>query len=207
MKQKIDFKNWNRKEHFEFFSAFDEPFFGITTSIDCTIALEKAKANQISFFVYYLHKTLAAVNKIENFRLRIEDKNVVLYDEIDASATIMREDKTFGFSFMKFHEDINEFQKIVQKEIARMQTTTGILTREYPENIIHFSAIPWINFTGLTHSRNFGVSDSCPKISFGKVAENNGKKTMALSVTAHHGLVDGYHIGLFVEELQNELNK
>ncbi len=207
MKQKIDISTWNRKGHLEFFSAFQEPFFGITTTIDFTTAYEKAKAMQISFFVYYLHKTLAAVNQIENFRYRIEGKNVFLYEEIDASATIMREDKTFGFSFMKFHEDIHEFNTIVQKEIERIQTTTGILTREYPENIIHFSAVPWINFTGLTHSRNFGVADSCPKISYGKLVEENGNKSMALSVTVHHGLVDGYHIGLFIEALQTELNK
>ena len=207
MKTEIDISNWNRKEHFEFFSAFDEPFFGITTPIDCTIAMKRAKEIEIPFIVYYLHKTLVAINSVENFRLRIENKRVYLYDEIDASATIMREDKTFGFSFMKFHEDIHEFNEIVQKEIERIQTTTGILTREYPENIIHFSAVPWINFTGLTHSRNFGVADSCPKISYGKLIEENGKKSMALSVTAHHGLVDGYHIGLLIEALQTELNK
>jgi chloramphenicol O-acetyltransferase type A len=206
LKTEIDISTWNRKEHFEFFSAFDEPFFGITTLIDCTIAMKKAKEIQIPFFVYYLHKTLVAINKVENFRLRIENKKVYLYDEIDASATIMREDKTFGFSFMKFHEDIYEFNKIAQKEIERTQSTTGIFTREYPENIIHFSAVPWINFTSLTHSRNFKIEDSCPKISYGKVIEENGRKSMALSVTAHHGLIDGYHIGLFIEELQKLMN-
>ena len=49
MKTEIDISNWNRKEHFEFFSAFDEPFFGITTPIDCTIAMKKAKEIQIPF--------------------------------------------------------------------------------------------------------------------------------------------------------------
>lgn len=206
MKQLIDLKTWNRTAHFEFFSKFEEPFFGITTPIDCTIAYQKSKTLQVPFFVYYLHKTLVAVNKIENFRLRIEGDNVVLYDEIDTSATIMREDKTFGFSFIKFHEDLHEFNKTTQIEIQRIQNTPGILTREYPENIIHFSAVPWINFTGLTHSRSFSAPDSCPKISFGKLMDENGKKTMALSVTAHHGLLDGYHMGLFVEELQKLLN-
>lgn len=206
MKQLIDLKTWNRASHFEFFSKFEEPFFGITTPIDCTIAYQKSKTLQVPFFVYYLHQTLVAVNKIENFRLRIEGENVVLYDEIDTSATIMREDKTFGFSYIKFHEDLHEFNKTAQIEIQRIQNTPGILTREYPENIIHFSAVPWINFTGLTHSRSFSAPDSCPKISFGKLMDENGKKTMALSVTAHHGLLDGYHMGLFVEELQNLLN-
>ena len=207
MKTIIDLKTWNRNAHFEFFSKFDEPFFGITTPIDCTIAYQNSKNIEIPFFVYYLHKTLVAINKIDNFRLRIEGENVVLYDEINASATIMREDKTFGFSFMKYQEDIHEFKIMAQTEIQRIQNTPGILTREYPENIIHFSAVPWINFTGLTHSRKYSISDSCPKISFGKLMDEDGKKTMALSVTAHHGLLDGYHIGLFIETLQQELNK
>lgn len=207
MKQQIDIKNWNRKEHFEFFSTFEEPFFGITTPIDCTIAFEKSKELNIPFFIYYLHKTLIAVNQIENFRYRIENGNVFLYDEIDSSATIMRADKTFGFSFMKFNPDLTEFNKIAFAEIERIQSTSGLFTREFPENLIHFSAIPWINFTSLTHSRSFTLPDSCPKISFGKMITENGKKTMSLAVLAHHGLVDGYHMGMFVEALQNEFNK
>jgi chloramphenicol O-acetyltransferase type A len=207
VKQQIDIKNWNRKEHFEFFSTFEEPFFGITTPIDCTIAFEKSKELNIPFFIYYLHKTLTAVNQIENFRYRIEDGNVFLYDEIDSSATIMRADKTFGFSFMKFKAELTAFNKIALAEIERIQLTSGLFTREFPENLIHFSAIPWINFTSLTHSRSFTLPDSCPKISFGKMITENGKKTMSLAVLAHHGLVDGYHMGMFVEALQNEFNK
>lgn len=207
MKQKIDLATWTRKEHFEFFSTFEEPFFGITTPIDMTVAYEKAKVLQIPFFVYYLHKTIAAVNQVENFRYRIEENEVVLYNEIDASATIMREDKTFGFSFMKFHSNIDEFTKIAETEIERIQVTPGLFTREFPTNIIHFSAIPWINFTSLTHSRSYTLPDSCPKVSWGKLMEENGKKTMSMAVMVHHGLVDGYHMGLFVEALQTELNK
>ena len=104
--------------------------------------------------------------------------------------------KTFTNLIQLFKQKLKEFKPQLE-----------FLTREYPENIIHFSAVPWINFTGLTHSRNFGVTDSCPKISYGKMVEENGKKSMALSVTAHHGLIDGYHIGLFIEALQTELNK
>jgi chloramphenicol O-acetyltransferase type A len=207
MKQKIDLSNWNRKEHFDFFSTFEEPFFGCTTTIDMTVAYEQAKKLQIPFFVYYLHQTIGAVNLVENFRYRIEGNDVMLYDEIDASATIMREDKTFGFSFMKFHRDLHEFAKIVAAEIERIQVTPGLFTTNFPENIIHFSAIPWINFTGLTHSRSYTLPDSCPKISWGKLVSENGKKTMALSVMAHHGLVDGYHMGCFIDLLQCNLNK
>jgi chloramphenicol O-acetyltransferase type A len=207
MKQKLDLDTWNRKEHFLFFKQMDEPFYGITTTIDCTQAYTKAKTLGISFFSYYLHKTLAAVNTVENFRYRIIEDEVYIFDVIDASATVMREDKTFGFSYMAYAEDPIDFAQIVQTEIDRIQTTTGIFTREYPENLIHFSALPWINFTSLSHARSFTWPDSCPKISFGKLMDDKGTQSMPISVHVHHGLVDGYHVGLFIERLQQLMNE
>ena len=207
MKQKLDLTTWNRKEHFLFFKQMEEPFYGITTSIDCTKAYAKAKELEVTFFSYYLHKTLSAVNAIENFRYRIIEDEVYVFDVIDASATVMREDTTFGFSYMPFSEEIIGFAKTVQTEIERIQSTTGVFTREYPENLIHFSALPWINFSSLSHARSFTWPDSCPKISYGKLIDENGTKSMPISIHVHHGLVDGYHVGLFLDALQQLMNE
>lgn len=169
MKQKLNLDTWNRKEHFLFFKQMEEPFFGITTTIDCTKAYQKSKELGVSFFAFYLHKTMVAVNSIEPFRYRIIDDEIYIFDKIDASATILREDKTFGFSLIEFDNDLSVFFEIVQKEIARIQTTSGLFTREFSENLIHFSALPWVNFTSFSHARSFTWPDSCPKISFGKM--------------------------------------
>ena len=207
MKQRLHLDTWNRKEHFLFFKQMEEPFFGITTVIDCTNAYQKAKEYDVSFFTYYLHKTLIAVNAIEPFRYRISNDEIYVFDRIDASATIMREDKTFGFSQIEFDADLTKFAENTKNEIARIQKTTGLITREYSENLIHFSALPWINFTSFSHARNFTYPDSCPKISFGKMMDEKGKKTMSMSIHVHHGLMDGYHVGEFValfEKLMND---
>jgi len=206
MKQLLDLNTWNRKEHFLFFKQMEEPFFGVTVPIDCTIAYTKAKAMGMSFFTYYLHKTLIAVNNIKAFRYRIIDDNVFIFDQIDASATILREDKTFGFSLMEYSEDMAEFAEITKKEITRIQNTTGLITRDFSENLIHFSAVPWVNFTSYSHARSFTFPDSCPKISFGKMMEENGKRTMQMSVHVHHGLVDGYDVGLFISAFEELMN-
>ena len=92
-------------------------------------------------------------------------------------------------------------------EIERVRNTPGLFTREFTnDNIIHFSAIPWVSFTSLSHARSFTFPDSCPKISVGKMTEENGKMTMPISVHVHHGLMDGYHVGLFFDLLQKELD-
>ena len=97
MKTLIDIDKWSRKEHFRFFSQFDEPFFGITVTVDCTRAYLLSKANKKSFFLTYLYMALKAVNEIENFKYRIVDGHVYLFEQINASSTINRSDGTFGF--------------------------------------------------------------------------------------------------------------
>ncbi len=206
MKKKLNLETWNRKEHFLFFKQMEEPFFGVTITVDCTNAYKKAKELGVSFFTYYLHKTLIAVNSIEPFRYRIVNDEVYIFDRVDVSSTILREDKTFGFSQIEYSENINQFAENTKNEIARIQTTTGLLTREYSENLIHFSALPWINFTSFSHARSFSWPDSCPKISFGKMMDENGKKNMSMSIHVHHGLMDGYHVGEFVELFQKLMN-
>nr|WP_294773956.1 chloramphenicol acetyltransferase [uncultured Flavobacterium sp.] len=207
MKHKLNLDTWNRKEHFLFFKQMEEPFFGIIDRVDCTKAYAKAKESGVSFFTYYLHKTLVAINALDNFRYRIIAGEVYLFDRIDASATILRKDKTFGFSLMEYDQDLTFFAEITRKEIERIQQTTGLITRDFDINLIHFSALPWIDFTAYSHARSFTWPDSCPKISFGKMVEENGKKTMAISVHVHHGLVDGYHVGQFLTLLQELLNE
>ncbi|MBF6641570.1 chloramphenicol acetyltransferase [Flavobacterium sp. J49] len=207
MKQLLNLDTWSRKEHFLFFKQMEEPFFGITTRVDCTKAYVKAKELGVSFFTYYLHKTLIAVNALENFRYRIIEDKVYVFDQIDVSATILRDDKTFGFSLMEYNKDLNTFAEITRKEIARIQITPGLITRDFEINLIHFSAVPWVDFTSYSHARSFTWPDSCPKISYGKMVEENGKKTMSISVHVHHGLVDGYHVGQFLTLLQELLNE
>lgn len=207
MKQLIKQEDWKRKEHFLFFSKFEEPFFGVTITIDCTLAYQQAKAKGNSFFLYYLYRSLKAANAIENFRYRIIDKEVYLFDQINASATINRPDETFGFSYMDYDKNEELFNQNAKEEIVRVQQSTGLIPAGSGENVIHFSAVPWFDFTSLSHARSFTFPDSCPKISFGKVTENNGKKLMSVSIHAHHGLMDGFHIGLFAEKFQELMNE
>lgn len=209
MKTLLDLENWNRKEHFVHFKQMEEPFFGATVEIDCTEAYQTAKSLNASFFIYYLHKTLSAVNAIENFKYRISEDQIYVHDRVDASATIGREDGTFGFSLIEYHPDFKIFERTALAEIERIQNTTGLFTRSFDkDNLIHFSAIPWLNFTSLSHARSYTFPDSCPKISFGKmITLDNGKKTMAMSVHVHHGLMDGLHVGQFVDHFQELMNK
>ena len=206
MYSKLNIETWNRKEHFYFYNKFDEPYFGITTLVDVTKAYAVAKEREISFFIYYLHKSLTAINQLPPMKYRISGNEVHLYDKIHASATINREDGTFGFSFIIYDEDFTIFKKNALAEIARIRHSTTLFPERNGQDVIHYSSIPWIRFTSLSHARHFAALDSVPKISFGKTETNSGKITMPCSVHVHHALADGKDIGDYFVLFQSLLD-
>lgn len=205
----LDLENWNRKEHYHFFSQYDEPFFGLVSEIDCTIAYQVAKNNNYSFFAYYLHKSIRAANRIEEFRYRIDDDKVVVYDEIHASSTISREDETFAFSHIPYHDDFNAFDISLKKEIENVRNSVGLRAtiNENRNDVIQFSSIPWSKFTGLTHARHFKYADSIPKITFGKLFSRDEQKIMPVSINVHHGLADGLHVANYLNLFQELMDE
>lgn len=203
----LDLDTWPRKDHFHFFNRFEEPFFGICTDIDCTKAYEKCKQEGKGFFLYYLYQCLAAANAIESFRLRIEDDKIYCYKQAHASAVITRPDGTFGFSYINYNDNFNLFEREAKLEIERVKNTSGLIPAGSGDNVIHISAMPWLKFTALSHARSFSFKDSCPKISFGKMTDLAGTKSMPVSIHVNHALMDGYHVSLFVAEFQNRMNR
>ena len=85
MKKKIYKSLWSRKNHFELYNSFEEPLFGLVANVNCTKAYQKIKEENISFYLYYLHLILKTINSIEEFRLRIIENDVYLFDTIHVS--------------------------------------------------------------------------------------------------------------------------
>lgn len=197
----IDIETWNRKEHYSFFSSMASPFLGLTANVKCTNACRVAKENNLSLFAYYWHKSMVAVNSIKEFKYRIIDDKVYELDTINAGTTIIRQDHTFAFIYVQYDADFNLFNERLQAEIAEVRNSTGLrLDKENDEvDLIRHTTIPWVSFTSILHPKHHDNKDSIPRISFGKIFELNGEKYLPVSVEAHHGLLDGYHIGNYFE--------
>lgn len=207
MQRILNTETWYRREHFQFFKKFEEPFFGVTVGLDCTLAYQRAKEKGTSFFLFYLHRSLVAANEIEPFRYRIQENAVIVYDTVHASPTINRPDGSFGFGYMDFYEEEERFYEAAKKEIERVQISKGLIPAVSGENVIHYSALPWLNFTAISHARAFSHNDSIPKITFGKMTEDAGRRIMPLSIHVHHALMDGYHVGQYVQLFQELMNQ
>ncbi|MDB9954303.1 CatA-like O-acetyltransferase [Flavobacteriaceae bacterium] len=203
--RKLDISAWNRKHHFNHFNALADPYFGVTIPFDVSKAYKKSKETGVSFFAIYLHDCMKAINAVENFKYRIIDDEVFEYDVIHASATLIRADNTFGFSFVNFSENFEEFNTNFLKEKQRIDESSELYPPVNGLNCIHCSALPWFSFTSQKEPFS-GIKDSVPKLAFSKTYTENDSLMMNVGISANHALIDGYHIGQFAELFQKNLS-
>ncbi|MCK8481486.1 CatA-like O-acetyltransferase [Psychroserpens algicola] len=203
----LNINAWKRKQHYNHFKSLNDPYFGVTIPFDVTKAYQFAKHNNVSFFGKYLHDCMQAINAVDELKLRVVDEDVVKYDTINASATLMRSDNTFGFSYIEFSNDFNEFLAHINAEKDRIETTGALFPLRNDLECIHCSALPWFNFSGHKEPVS-GQFESVPKLAFSKmVRKDSNSLSMNVSIQVNHALVDGYHVGLFSEKFQHYLNK
>lgn len=206
MKQVVNLDDWNRKEHFNFFSSFDDPFFGVTTTVDFTNVYQQSKKMGISFFLNSVHFLLKCINDTTAFKLRIENEQVVQYDKINLSPTIGREDGTFGFGFFEYEADFGLFVENAEKEIDRVKNSTGLSFSEDTGrvDVVRYSALPWFAFSEMKHAGSIKTGDSVPRISTGKLIREKEKFLLPVSVSVHHGLMDGRNVAELIQKLNDD---
>ncbi len=202
----IDLNTWNRKQHYNHFSSLVDSSFAVTIPFDVTKAYQFSKQNKLSFFAKYLHDSMKAINAVDNLKYRIIDNEIIEYDVIHASPTLMRPDKTYGFSFINFDEDLKIFIENFEAEKERIQNSTDLFPPNNGIDCVYCSAMPWLNF--IAHKEPFsGENDSVPKIAFSKTEKVNNVLKMNVAINVNHALADGYHVSLFADEFQKNLNK
>lgn len=202
----IDLYTWERATQYKFFRRMDYPHHSLCTNIDITNFLKVTKSNNLSFYYSMIHATITSLNTIENFRYRIRDEDVVLHEVIHPSFTdIDIDSELFKMVSVNLNRDIKKFVKIA-KEKSQTQKEYFDKDMEGRDDLIYFSCNPWVSFTGLTHTISLNKNDSVPRISWGKYFYEGDKTLLPFSVQVHHSFVDGFHVGKYINALQEYLN-
>ncbi len=205
----LDLEGWARREHYELYRPYDNPYFNVTADVDVT-ALKRRCEGQAgpSFFLSSLWLSTRAVNAVEPLRYRIRDLGVWIHDHVHFGSTVLRPDDTFAFAYFEDHEEFRTFLPAAEGVVHRVRTERAPLDPG-PErdDLIHYSVVPWIAFTSVSHARRWGTDDSVPKIVFGAYRESDGRWLMPVSVEVHHALVDGLHVGRYYAAFQGLLER
>lgn len=205
--KKISIDSWNRKQTYMFFKDIDVPRFAITVDVEITGFLKYVKDNHLSFYLSLMYLIMNEMNGIENFRYRIIDKEVYLFDQIHPSFTdSVKGTDLFKMVTCNLEDDIFSFvEKAKQKSLDQGDTFVD-LESENRFDTVYVTSFPWAKYTQVTHAHQLDKEFSVPQLVWGKYENENGKIKIPLSIEVHHALVDGLHVGRLIQNIQKKLN-
>lgn len=207
--RRIEYENWPRRELFEFFSALSQPFYSVTFRVDVTRLYDYVKPRGLSFYYALVWLCTRAINSVEAFRVAIEGGEPVLLDKRAPSFTDMKKGAE-NFHIVTMPADMGTLEEFCRAAAEKSRSQQGFIDPAAESGeLIYFSCLPWVDITALTNERDFDKDDSIPRVAWGRYVEENGRKTLGLSLEVNHRLIDGLHIGRFAQEFErliSELN-
>jgi chloramphenicol O-acetyltransferase type A len=201
-----------RRDRFEFFDSFENPLLNLTIRLEVPDFLSFCKEEGHPPFHFFLFVLFKAFMKVENFRYRIYQGEVIKIDRLIPSYTVMNEDKVFNFTRFENSEDLKKFieRSLAAREEAtkssRLLHEASTFSEREIRDYVFVTSLPWFEFTAIEHPIAKHKSADIPSIAWGKFRkEKDGMLSMPFSVQAHHGFVDGYHIHLLAESIKEEI--
>lgn len=208
MMKKIDMQHWERKEIYDFFKLYDIPRYQVTVDIDVSNLSKFTKKNNLSFYLSMMWIVMNEINQIDNFKYRIENEEVMYYDEIHPSFTDMIEN-TDRFKIVNtlFHKDIDKFVQLAKAKSKSQKDKFINYDEEVRQDLVYITVFPWATYTHVTQATQMNPKDAIPRVMWGKYRVVNDKLIMPLTIEAHHSFVDGYHMGLLFNKIQENIEK
>jgi len=195
---------YGRKPVFYYFRNLDVRVSSRTVQVDVSKARKLIKDKGLAFSITMTLLVTQAANDIDEFRHRIvkgeiEEYNFVipLYTVLTAEKSLLLVEGTFSGDFKKDYAD----NLVIREDVKAGQRQAVDLSSQ---GHIAVSVVPWYSFTSTTSPYN-RHNDSVPQIIIGKFYEQQGVTLLPISIQTNHALVDGYHVGLFLDRLSTYL--
>ena len=202
----VDTENWNRKRAFEFFRPFEDPFFNVTVQMDVTALVETCKTHGLSFAAACLYFSQESANEIREFRIRLLGDQLVEFDRVEATQTILQDDESFSFCYLPWQPDLASYSESARASVMKYKEKRTFDVETERVDLIYYSVLPWLAFTSFKHATKQDPFQTVPRIAFGKYGETSGRTSIPLSVEVNHMIMDGIHVGKYVDLFQEKLN-
>ncbi len=210
--RKIDSESWNRQKLVEKYATYVFPYINLGVELDVTGLYGFAKENGLSFYCAMMHTATRAALSIKNFSYRLVDGVPMLCEKLDPVFTHMAKD---GGDFLLVHgdyqEDVTAFCRDTMKKMRRAEEAAQYQIKPDSadsDEILYVTCIPWVKYTHFVRTIEDARTDNIPRLSWGKYEANEkGRLMMPFSVQVHHALMDGYHVGIYMQRVQSLLDE
>ncbi|MCE5285892.1 MAG: hypothetical protein LLG02_08615 [Pelosinus sp.] len=205
----IDMVTWPRAQTYNYFTKMvTTTTYSITVTMDVTILRNILKNKGFKFFPTYLYLITRAIGNQQEFRMALQAGVLGYWDYLNPYYPVFHDDdKTITFLSTEYDEDFKIFYQRYIKDLQQYENSHGIMSAKASANNYIIACIPWFTFNSLSMHLQNAENYYAPIFESGRFTEKDGVTTMPLSITVNHATVDGYHIKVFLEELQRTMNQ
>lgn len=201
----VDMNAYARQWQFNAYQHVECPMFSTTVQLDVSKLRERVRRDGLLFSLSLTLLITRAANAVPEFRHRVSNGMLVEHDVIvpvyshlmPRGALLVVKGSYTGDFGMDYADNL----QIRDAAIAGRRQGVDLLNG--PHLIV--SVIPWYSFTSMTspYMRHSYV----PGINVGKYYEQQGATLLPVAVHVNHMLIDGYHIGQFLNHLSAALSE
>lgn len=203
-----------RRDRFESFSKFENPLVNLSMRVTLPDFRPFCKARKLPPFHFLLYCMLTSIRSIDNFMYRIHEGEVIKIDWFYASYTVINQDNNLNYAQFDMSDDLEEFiaRSVQAGQVAKASreliNTGADQTPRQLKNHVYITCMPWLDLSAIEHPiYNYAGAD-IPCVAWGKFSESEGgTMTLPLSVQAHHGFVDGYHVHLLTQAIAAKIRQ
>ena len=218
-RKQIDMSTYPRLDHFNHFLAMEHPCASVTVQVDITDFVPKLKAAGYPFFLSFQYAAVQAANRIPEFRQRFLKGMILEYDFCNPSYTVALPDGTYRYCLVNANQPFAQYL-----EEGRIKQAAALESEHLKEDdddilsLLFVSCVPWLNYTEAMMpypDNHFNIPNICWGgyktekylcLEEGKVTEKV-KISIPVTLLVNHALIDGFHIGQFYKNLDEELKK
>jgi chloramphenicol O-acetyltransferase type A len=198
-------ENYYRQQHFDFFRTYEMPFYTITFNLDTTAVVKFAKEHGYSVYLTQCYLFARGMSRVEDFRYRVVDDRIALYDHLEIAATLPAPGGAFSFARFDHDPDLESFLRHADA-VSRRARRQATLAATAEGNTILFTAVPGVLFTGFTHATPADRTDGRARVAFGRFFEEGKRLMVPVGLGVNHIFIDGVALGRLVDEVQTEFD-
>ena len=205
MAKVIDPKTTTRAMAFEFWMKAPNPMVTFFKTMDVTNLIKASRKHGYKFNMlldYCIGKAAADIK--EFYMLPVGDK-LMEYDSIAVNTIVKNKVGEVSSCDISYSDSLETFNQEYLKLTTDVADTC--LDRDLSENsmVIGTSAVVETELDGIV-GMNSGIYNN-PFIFWGRYKKKLFRYYLPVSFQFHHTQMDGEHAGIFLENLQNEINK
>lgn len=206
----IDMQTWPMAQSFYYYTKMAPTTYTINVSIDVTATRKILKDEGYHFFPAYLYLVTRALAEQREMCVAQQGDVLGYWEHLTPLYPVFHADtKTTSLLWTAYDADFRSFNERYLQDKAQFSSQHGILTAKGtpPANAYVISCIPWFSFNSFS-LHNHGIQDYYfPSLEAGAFTQTaDGQTVMPLSITVHHATVEGYHLKLFLERLQQMIS-